>query len=55
MEQFKKILLKLLFPHSAVIILAVPVAAVLLIYAFAYENANVAISYIAYVGYYYYL
>lgn len=49
MEQFKKILLKLLFPHSAVIILAVPVAAVLLIYAFAYENANVAISYIAYV------
>lgn len=49
MEQFKKILLKLLFPHSAVIILAVPVAAVLLIYAFAYENANVEISYIAYV------
>lgn len=49
MEQFKKILLKLLFPHKAVIILSVPIAAVLLIYAFAYENANIAVSYIAYV------
>lgn len=49
MEQFKKILLKLLFPHKAVIILSVPIAAVLLIYTFAYENANTVVSYIAYV------
>ena len=49
MEQFKKILLKLLFPHKAVIILSVPIAAVLLIYAFAYKNANMVVSYIAYV------
>lgn len=49
MEQFKKLLLKLLFPHKAVIILSVPIATLLLIYAFAYENANSVVSYIAYV------
>ncbi|MBQ8038613.1 MAG: hypothetical protein IJ274_01830 [Lachnospiraceae bacterium] len=49
MEQFKKILLKLLFPHKAVIISSAPVATALLVYAFAYENANSVVSYIAYV------
>ena len=49
MEQFKKIAWKFLFPHKAIIILSVPIAAALLIYAFAYEDANVAVAYIAYV------
>jgi hypothetical protein len=49
MEQFKKIAWKFLFPHKAIIILSVPIAAALLIYAFAYEDANVVVAYIAYV------
>ncbi len=49
MDTFKKILLKLLFPHKAVVILSVPIAAALLVYAFAFENANIVVSYIAYV------
>lgn len=49
MEQFKKILWKFLFPHKAIIILSVPIAAALLIYAFAYENANMVVAYIAYI------
>lgn len=49
MERFKKILWKLLFPHKAIVILSVPIATALLIYAFAYENANVVISYFSYV------
>lgn len=49
MELFKKILLKLLFPHKAIVIFSVPVAAALLIYAFAYEDANMVITYISYI------
>lgn len=49
MERFKKLLWKLLFPHKAIIILSVPIATALLIYAFAYENANVVITYFSYV------
>lgn len=49
MEQFKKLLLKLLFPHIAIVILSVPIAAALLIYAFAYTDANLAFSYAGYV------
>lgn len=49
MEQFKKLLLKLLFPHIAIVILSVPIAAALLIYAFAYTDANLAVSYAGYV------
>lgn len=49
MEQFKKILWKVLFPHMAVVITSVPIAVALLIYAFAFENANVVITYISYI------
>ncbi len=49
MERFKKILWKFLFPHKAVVILSVPIAAALLIYAFAYEDANVIVAYISYI------
>lgn len=49
MESFKKILFKLLFPHKAIVILSVPIATTLLIYAFAYEDANIVITYISYV------
>ena len=49
MERFKKILRKFLFPHTAIVVLSVPIAAALLIYAFAYKNANVVIAYISYV------
>ncbi len=40
MERFKKILLKLLFPHTAIVVLLVPIATALLIYAFVYPEAN---------------
>lgn len=49
MEQFKKILFKLLFPHKAIVICSVPIAAALLIYAFAYEDANIVVTYISYI------
>lgn len=49
MERFKKILWKILFPHKAIVILSVPLAAALLIYAFAYENANVIVAYVSYI------
>lgn len=49
MERFKKILFKLLFPHKAIVIWSVPIAAALLIYAFAYEDANIAVTYISYI------
>ena len=48
MEKLKKILLKLLFPHIAIVILLVPVSTVLLIYAFAFENANGIAVYASY-------
>lgn len=49
MERFKKILFKLLFPRKAIVILSVPIAAALLIYAFAYEDANIVVTYISYI------
>ena len=44
MEQFKKILWKVLFPHMAVVIVSVPIAVALLIYAFSFEDANMVIT-----------
>lgn len=48
MEKLKKILKKLLFPHIAMVILLVPIATVLLIYALALGNTDNAIAYLAY-------
>ncbi len=49
MERFKKILNRLLFPGTAVIIMSVPIAAVLLIYTFIYAGENSPIAYVSYV------
>lgn len=49
MERFKNILLKLLFPPTVIVILLVPVATALLIYTFAFENADSPVAYISYV------
>lgn len=49
MRRLKTILWKLLFPHMAILILLVPIAAVLLIYAFAFENAHPGMVYASYV------
>lgn len=48
MEKCKKILRKLLFPHIAIVILLTLVGATLLIYAFAFENANEIVAYASY-------
>lgn len=48
MEALKKLLYKLFFPHIAIVILSVPIAALFLVYAFAYPQANLVISYIGY-------
>ena len=40
MKTFKKLLHALLFPHIALLIILVPLAAAMLIYAFAFENAH---------------
>ena len=48
MERFKKILMALLFPHIAVVIIMVPLAAAGLIYAFAIPGANPYVAYAAY-------
>lgn len=49
MERFRRILYKLLFPGTAVMLLCVPVAAVLLIYTFLYGGEYSPIAYISYV------
>ncbi|MGN0459685.1 MAG: hypothetical protein ACI4HL_02095 [Ruminococcus sp.] len=49
MECFKKILNRLLFPHIAVVIISVPVAAALLVYTFAFGNKESPIAYVSYV------
>lgn len=49
MERFKKILNRLLFPGTAVIIMSVPIAAALLIYTFIYAGENSPIAYVSYV------
>lgn len=48
MEFCKRLLNKLLFPHRIVIAVLVPVAAVLLVYAFAWEGANPIVVYTSY-------
>ena len=48
MGKLKVILWKLLFPHMAILILLVPIAAALLIYAFAFENAHPGVVYASY-------
>ena len=48
MEKLKRIGTKLLFPHLAIVILLALVAATLLIYAFAFENANEIVAYLSY-------
>lgn len=48
MEKLKKILNKLLFPHIAVVIALVPIAAAMLIYAFAVPSANQIVAYASY-------
>lgn len=48
METFKKILFKLLFPHIAIVIILVPVAAALLTYTFAFGSTNEPIAYVSY-------
>lgn len=49
MERFKKFLRKFLFPGFAVVLISVPVAAVLLIYTFLYENEYSPIANVSYV------
>lgn len=48
MEVFKKILIKLLFPHLASILVLVPVAAALLIYSFGFKESGSPIAYLSY-------
>ena len=48
MEWLKRVGCKLLFPHKAVIAVLVPVAAVMLVYAFAWEGANPVAVYASY-------
>lgn len=49
MERFKRLLNKLLFPGTAALLVCVPAAAALLVYAFAVAGEDSPISYIAYV------
>lgn len=49
MQRFKHILRKLLFPGLAAVLISVPVAAALLIYAFLYEAEDSPVAYAAYV------
>ena len=48
MEWWKKLLYKLLFPHSAIVIVLVPVSAALLIYTFAFGDQNSEVAYASY-------
>ena len=48
MDKFKKILTKLLFPHIALVIILVPVATVLLIYALAFGDTDSMLTYFSY-------
>lgn len=48
METFKKIVKIILFPHPAVIVILLPVAAALLIYSFLYLDGKEIITYISY-------
>lgn len=48
MEKLKRIFLRLLFPHSALIILLVPISAAMLIYTFAFGSSEGVFAYISY-------
>lgn len=48
MEKFRKILIKLLFPHIALFLFIVPIAAAALIYTFAFGSQDDIITYISY-------
>lgn len=49
MEQFKRIIHGLLFPHLAVVLLSIPAAAALLIYTFAVAGESSPVAYPSYV------
>lgn len=49
MEQFKRMLHKLLFPRTAAVIISVPVAAALLIYTFLFKHEDSPVAYLSYV------
>ncbi len=48
MQRAKKILNRIIFPATAIVIISVPVAAILLIYAFLFDNNDSPIAYFAY-------
>jgi len=48
MSKLKEILLKLLFPHKAVLIILTPISAAMVSYALAFENVNPVIAYTSY-------
>lgn len=48
METFKKMVKTILFPHPAVIVILIPVAAALLIYSFLFLDGKELITYISY-------
>lgn len=49
MEKLKRILNKLLFPHSAIVVLFVPIAAGMLIYSFLVNTPIPAVQYVSYI------
>lgn len=49
MERMKRVLKKMIFPKSAVVIISVPVAAALLIYTFLYEEDYSPVAYVSYI------
>ena len=44
MQRAKKILNRIIFPATAIVIISVPVAAILLIYAFLFDNNDSPIA-----------
>ena len=48
METLKKIAKAVLFPHAAIVVLLVPVAAALLIYSFVFLEGQTIVSYVSY-------
>ena len=48
MIKLKRLIFKILFPHTAVILLLIPVSAVMLLYAFTEKKLVSAVQYAAY-------
>lgn len=48
MIKLKRLIFKILFPHTAVILLLIPVSAVMLLYAFTEKKPVSAVQYAAY-------